>query len=495
MTFLEILSLLLLTGGLLFTPYLLQHNWHKAYGAALVATVVLHLFIDGYRWQMVPAYLLMVFLGWRFWRGRRAKGALWLRISGGSLLGMGLLLAWALPILLPIFILPEPTGTYAVGTQWLHLTDSSREEITTANPVDKRELMVKLWYPASTMEGKAAEAYLSEAERLGLVLRNGLPGFATSHLKKIRTHAYPDAPNAEESFPVLVFSHGYESAAGMHYAMLEEIASHAYIVAHVYHTHENIATTFPDGRTIVVNDSFAAANNWTPKEQEITKKFWDGIHQAKTDEERAAAAIEWGRTGMGTVITRRWATDLSFVLDELERLNRNDKSPFYNKLLVEQAGVFGFSIGGGAAGQVLTQDQRFVAGVNWDGNCFGDMIDSTLQQPFMQLSADREGQILNVNPIFCRNKSKKEFYYTYIKGTGHGNFSDAAYWLRFPEISEELGGIDPDRSVAIINQLSLAFFDHHIKGKPNQVQVVSKKYAEVKTDVYEDQEQIQLTVK
>ena len=175
-------------------------------------------------------------------------------------------------------------------------------------------------------------------------------------------------------------------------------------------------------------------------------------------------------------------------------MNSHQNTPFYNKLLVKQVGVFGFSIGGSAAGQALAQDQRFVAGVNWDGICYGDMVDKALEQPFMVLSADREGSAENFNPILCRNKSKQEFYYTYIKDTGHGNFSDAAYWLGFPQLSGELGGIDPDLMVSIINQLSLAFFDHYIKGRPNQIQAVTNKFEEAKTEVYGTQGQVVLTV-
>ncbi|WP_224994518.1 hypothetical protein [Cesiribacter sp. SM1] len=492
MTFLEILLLLLISAGLLFSRYILQQHWQKIFGVALSATAVLHLFVDGYRWQMTPAYLLMGLLGWRLYRGGRSGSATWKRIALGSLLGLFVLIAWLLPTAMPVFELPKPGGAYAIGTQWLHLTDSSRAEVITPDPLDKRELLVKLWYPAGPVEGLATEGYLTEAERVGLSTGRGLPAFATSHLANIQTHVYPNAPNAAGSFPVLIFSHGYESAGGMYYSFLSELASHGYMIAHVYHTHETIARTFPDGRVIYVDDSASKARNWSPEHTEVFWKYYNGLQDAKTDAEREQVVLDWVHADVTTEIPRRWASDLSFVLDQLEQINENRESPFYGRLDVAKVGVFGHSIGGSAAGQVLLQDKRFLAGINLDGLGLGDMIDKALPQPFMVLSADREGLPDNINPIICRNKSEKEFYYTYIKDTWHGNFSDAAYWLRYRKAADS-GSLDPDRAVSLINQLSLAFFDYHIKGFPNRIMEISDKNSELRTTLTKPEGKLQLT--
>ncbi|MBU5443627.1 hypothetical protein [Paenibacillus sp. MSJ-34] len=77
-----------------------------------------------------------------------------------------------LSLLLPVFSMPEPTGSYAVGTISLHLTDESRDETFSADPNDKRELMVNVWYPADREEakGKPVEHYPSElGEAISLV--------------------------------------------------------------------------------------------------------------------------------------------------------------------------------------------------------------------------------------------------------------------------------------------------------------------------------------
>lgn len=45
-----------------------------------------------------------------------------------------LVIALALPILLPVFHFPKPTGPYAIGTLTYHWVDPSRPELFTADP-------------------------------------------------------------------------------------------------------------------------------------------------------------------------------------------------------------------------------------------------------------------------------------------------------------------------------------------------------------------------
>jgi hypothetical protein len=53
------------------------------------------------------------------------------------------LLAWVLPIILPVFKLPTPTGKFSVGSQYLHLI-TDEDEIITPETDDTRELMIKV---------------------------------------------------------------------------------------------------------------------------------------------------------------------------------------------------------------------------------------------------------------------------------------------------------------------------------------------------------------
>jgi predicted dienelactone hydrolase len=113
--------------------------------------------VEGYRWQMIPAYALsgLLFLVWLLQTivpaGTALGGGLDNRLAAGLAIGLGVLglaVSIVLPIVLPVFRLPPPTGPYAIGTLTYHWVDAHRGEVFSADPNDQRELMVQIWYPA-----------------------------------------------------------------------------------------------------------------------------------------------------------------------------------------------------------------------------------------------------------------------------------------------------------------------------------------------------------
>jgi uncharacterized membrane protein len=74
---------------------------------------------EGSRWQMVPAYVLaaLFFLVW-LWRIVKRRSLQRNRLIAGLGSGLGgliLVISIALPILVPIFHFPKPTGPYALA--------------------------------------------------------------------------------------------------------------------------------------------------------------------------------------------------------------------------------------------------------------------------------------------------------------------------------------------------------------------------------------------
>src|ERR1700753_1141154 len=62
----------------------------------------------------------------------------------------------------PALCLPEPSGPCPVGPTSLWLTDASRPDPWAAE-VTARELMISLWYPAATPDGRRAR-YMTPVE-------------------------------------------------------------------------------------------------------------------------------------------------------------------------------------------------------------------------------------------------------------------------------------------------------------------------------------------
>jgi predicted dienelactone hydrolase len=399
---------------------------------------VIHLLVEGHRWQMVPVYALAVLLFAlsivRFRRAASLTDAAALHghrilVAVGSASGLLCLVGVAaLLVAFPVFRLPEPTGPFAVGTTRLHLVDSARSETFTADPDDRRELLVQVWYPAEMAPGARPGAYWESAP------------FLLNQLALVETHSYPDAPfaNAQSPFPVLIFSHGYLLGyVSQNTVQMEELASHGYVVFSIAHPYGALVVTYPDGRRVLFSED----------------RLWAAL-DVLTEQAAATSLIDES--------LRIWTADTIFVMDELERMNAGERaSVFTGRLDLARLGVFGMSFGGATAGQVCLVDSRCRAGINLDGSQFGDLHDRAIERPFMVMY-DEATEGMN---DFVYEQARDAVYRITVKGSLHTDFTDMALMSPFLKRVGIFGPIDGQRVVRILNDYTLAFFDQHLKGK------------------------------
>ncbi|MFE9277386.1 hypothetical protein ACQKLN_14135 [Paenibacillus glucanolyticus] len=109
-----------------------------------------------------------------------------------------------------------------------------REELNTAEPDDKRELMVQIWYPASpSAKGNKApyDAYPDIFED-GYSQALHMPKMLFKNLGLIKTRAVERAELSDTApaYPVLLFSHGFNGVKNQNTFQIEQLASHGYIV-------------------------------------------------------------------------------------------------------------------------------------------------------------------------------------------------------------------------------------------------------------------------
>jgi predicted dienelactone hydrolase len=389
---------------------------------------VIHLALERYRWQMVPAYgltfLLFLLSLPRIVREDRptdkGRSRRVLMVAGSLLMPLIFMFAAALPVLLPVFRLPEPTGPFLVGTTKLHLMDRTRAETFTPDPNDHRELVVQVWYPAEVAPGARRATYMEEAP------------LQFSHLSLVRTHSTLDAPisDAQSSYPVLVFSHGYIGFIDQNLTQMEELASHGYVVCSIAHPYHAVVTLFPDGRVVPVDST-------------LVNQFMAGAFSARD----MAAHL------------RIWMDDTVFLIDELEGIQAGEPgSTFAGRLDMAQLGLFGNSFGGTTAVEVCALDDRCQAGVNLDG---GAEAGSTLKQPFLFLmSLGRAGVVRR-----ALNAAEDAVYWITVRGATHLDFCDVSLYSPVFKYTGFLGPIDGRRMVRVMNEYTLAFFDKHLKGK------------------------------
>lgn len=168
--------------------------------------------------------------------------------------------------------------------------------------------------------------------------------------------------------------------------------------------------------------------------------------------------------------------DISFVLDQLSHPSIARKHiPHLPSRGLDacKVGVYGHSLGGAAAAEVMLYDSRFVGGVNLDGSFYGDVVDQGLDRPFLIFA--HEGKNRSTDPswdaIWPKLRGwKRELE---LKGSAHGTFLDLTYVLNVlglagalpSEVEELLGSIDGTRAFGIVTTYVRTFFDRVLKGK------------------------------
>ncbi len=451
MQFAEILLILFVTGNVFY------FIWGKPASKPLaylgLGLFVLHLLLEGVRWQMAPIYLTLLltiaihYLGWTFKK--------WLRVLGYGLAFILLILGSALSYALPVFELPKPTGPFAVASQYHYVKDESRLETITKAPDDYRELMIEVYYPST--ETTPTYQYLTPEDRKGFALKYGLPPQTLHYLDGVNTYVQKEADAQEGVFPVLLFSPGYYTPASGYQSILADIASHGYVIFSINHSYETMSSRFPDGRELQFHQEYAANNYWSDEMGKAVDEFDNAPEAEQREAVKNANRVFKG----GAPMVARWADDITSVIDAIEAWNTDPSFALAGKLKLDQIGAFGHSRGGAGAVEASIFDQRIKAAVNLDGAQWGHVVDSTLHKPVAVLSST--GSVLyDVNEYIYQQSKGAYFYDVALANSGHSNFSDIPYMVRIPQLNEA-GSIKPYVATASFNNFLLAFFRKHLK--------------------------------
>jgi len=362
--------------------------------------------------------------------------------------------------------LPEPTGPFEVGTTWFSFTDFHRTETFTENPDDFREIAVRVWYPAAIEKPDKPCPYIEHdaflpGQGISDEIRSAFEKM-NQRLSSVKTHSFRNAPMAEipVPFPLVLYSHGYWEGMNQSTILMEELASHGYFAVSIGHSFETNSVIKPDGTLVrfdSLNPELKLRNLERQKAIHLERALTQTLDPGKLDS--LFREIMKSRPKMLESIGI-WADDISFVIDQFDRLNRKQGN-FQNKLDLKHIGVIGYSFGGAASGQACLSDARITAGINMDGLQVGDMIDKNIDKPFLFMHHDNL-QAPNKTPnINLFQRAQGAAYLMVIEGSGHYNFSD----FSLPAISEvalvpkgALGSIDGMRFITILNDCVATFF-------------------------------------
>lgn len=334
---------------------------------------------------------------------------------------------------------PDLSGPYKVGRTSYEWIDQSRPETFASAPGLKRDLVVYIWFPASVTKRTKIAPYMDgglmwdiwsgRSGREGpTFVRTTSPHAGLENL--VHTHAYSSSlvDTDKPSYPVIIFVPSIHGTALNYASIVEDIASHGYIVIGTNIPFTSSVVSYPDGRLVV-----------------------SGVNQQVIGDPNPVA-----NPLLLAILTK----DIQFVLDQAENLNATDES-FKGHLDLKHVGVLGHHQGGQISISAITTDPRITAGAALEAATTADPEN----KPFLFVgsgfgTASRPAQLT------------QDQHGLLVDGMIVGNYGDFAFLVPIiPEINPPppnpnaiLGGIDPARGAQIVNSYLVAFFDHYLKG-------------------------------
>lgn len=449
-----LLAVLVVAGWRMIAP---AGRWLLPSVGALCVLAVAQVLVEGFYWQFLPTYLLIAALGVSAIR-LQAKPRAWLIWFARAGLAVVMVLAVApFALLVPVPVLPAPTGPFAVGTEIYRWVDVSRDETATENSSDKRNVIAQAWYPAQA-PGKEHSVYMDGLASLPPTVII-LPRFVMWGYDRIDTHATVNAAISNQKlWPVVIFSPGFGAPRAWYTGLVTGLASRGYVVLVLDHPYESAVTQLADGTIATPIDTSPAdvdaRDGWMAEQLNIR------------------------------------AVDVRFALDRL----------------VEGAGVLkdhvdlsrviavGHSFGGATA-VAAGRDSRIAAVANIDGTPYGEL--PVLTRPFLLLQSDyavttHGDSFMTRNKRLLEETSAPAWRYELLRAN-HVMFMDGplffarpALWALSQIFSGESGGdlfggnrgaVETQRAAADILD---AFVREALLGENGAVTSAVSRYSEIK---------------
>lgn len=308
-----------------------------------------------------------------------------------------------------------------------------------------------------------------------LVDENRVETFETDGTKReVPVHIYyPDIENAgENSFPLVIFSHGAFGYYQSNISTYMELASNGYVVMSLDHPYHSFFTYDTEGKLIIVNPKFLQevmlVNEESVSEEEILEKSHKWLAIRKADMNLVLDSVK-------TAKTEGISPDTWFIQSEE---NENEIAKVLSMTDSDKVGLMGHSLGGAASVSVGREREGIDAVIDLDGTMLGEELsyengvyqfyDEAYPVPLLAIDNEEhyeEGIMvgeLYVNTVVVKNAVDSR--HTYFVGSGHMNFTDLP--LFSPVLASLLGTgtIDETECIKTMNAIVLEYFNCYLKG-------------------------------
>ncbi len=329
---------------------------------------------------------------------------------------------------------------------------NSSEEIT-ADTLDRRNVVVQAWYPATPQAKSNSASYL---DGLGMLPSEVgmIPSVLFDRYDRIDTHAMLDAPISTDQsrWPVVVFLTGNASSRSFYTSLITHLASTGYVVLAIDHPYDALITQLADGSLVTnVERNLPGENNLL--------KF------------------------MALRVQTRIA-DVQFVIDQLNGSATAD--PLLSHLDLNRIVVAGHSLGGATGAMAMAVDARIKAAVNIDGTTYGELPESPSPHPFLLIESKKDN-----SDRFLRYEQGNELLFQHFGGghryeltdADHYSFTDVPFLLTPPArslVGHLLSvGNASDATTRFTAEMVTTFFSDALEGNGHRLDSVAGKYENV----------------
>lgn len=338
--------------------------------------------------------------------------------------------------------LPAPGGPYRVGI-------CTRQYSYVLGDGAVRKILCTIFYPS---DGNAA----CKTHPYG-----GIP----DHAQHIQTNTYEDLPVAAGCFPFIVFSHGMGLCAETHTILLEELASHGYVILGVNHQ-----AAPPDEKNTQRDYATTQAFYALPEYGQ-----WAACHADITDiaqhRRRYRSVVE--AAPQTVKANRLWRQDCHVAADGLLSESSHSGSLFFQHIDPLKLAAAGMSFGGACAMGMVQECAKYQAVVNLDGVFYSETWDTPLPVPALLINGD--SPVSKDHLRFPFLNAQRDAYHIRLTGCEHMNFTDWGNILAENPVireydgtqeveSKTLGSSDPEALTHTINSLVLDFLNKYVKG-------------------------------
>lgn len=270
----------------------------------------------------------------------------------------------------------------------------------------------------------------------------------------------PQAAGGEETYPLVLFSHGGLGTLDSNESLYRELASHGYVVCAIGHPYHAFWTESDDGRMAFVNWDYF---------QEFLRE-----DAGRDREESFRYYRKWMETRTG---------DINFVIDTILEKTSAGAPGVYELINGEMIGVMGHSLGGSAALALPRQRDDIDAVIALESPLLYDIVgveqgefvwtDSPYPAPVLNIYSDSSWGHLSEWPQYAGNfallsNPSESTPSQYLSGAGHFSLTDLS--LTSPllvYLLEGGGSVESSDYLRIVNRVCLAFLDRYLKGQSN----------------------------